>query len=135
VTKRILIVDDEATVVEMLTEFIKQFRHGHTYEVTTAPDGADATMALLRAQYDLILLDMHMPRMGGLELLKQIRSVGVNIPVIMVTGNRDVQAAAQALTSGIFAYVPKPFDFRELDHLVALAVATQRPGAGDKPTS
>ena len=53
----------------------------------------------------------------------------------MVTGNRDVKAAAQALSSGVFAFVPKPFDFKQLDHLVALAVATQRPAAGDQPAS
>ena len=92
-------------------------------------------MALMRGQFDLIVLDMQMPRMGGLELLKQIRSLGVTVPVIMVTGNRDVKAAAQALSSGVFAFVPKPFDFKQLDHLVALAVATQRPTAGDQPAS
>jgi len=73
--------------------------------------------------------------MGGLEFLKQIRGLGVRIPVIMVTGNQDVQATAQALSGGVFAYVPKPFDFKQLDHLVALAVATRRPAAGDQPTS
>ena len=133
--KRILMVDDEPAVIELLKEFVKQFQHGHDYEVATAHDGADATMALLRGQYDLILLDMHMPRMGGLELLKQIRGLGVKVPVIMVTGNQDVQAAAHALSDGVFAYVPKPFDFKHLDHLVALAVATRRLATGDKPTS
>jgi DNA-binding NtrC family response regulator len=135
VTKRILLVDDERAVVEMLIEFFKQFQHGHAYELATANDGADATMALLRGQYDLIVLDMHMPRMGGLEFLKQIRGLGVTIPVIMITGNQDVRAAAQALSGGVFAYVPKPFDFKELDHLVALAVSTPRPAAGDQPAS
>ena len=135
VTRRILIVDDERRIVDMLTEFFKLFQHGHAYEVVTAHDGGDATMALLRGQFDLIVLDMQMPRMGGLELLKQIRSLGVTVPVIMVTGNRDVKAAAQALSSGVFAFVPKPFDFKQLDHLVALAVATQRPAAGDQPAS
>jgi len=135
VIKRILMVDDEPAVIELLKEFFKQFEHGHAYEVAAAHDGADAAMALLRGQYDLILLDMNMPRMGGLEFLKQIRGLGVRVPVIMVTGNQDVQAAAQALSGGVFAYVPKPFDFKQLDHLVALAVATRRPAAGDQPTS
>jgi DNA-binding NtrC family response regulator len=135
VTRRILIVDDEHGVVEMLGEFFKQFQHGHAYEVVAAHDGADAAIALLRGRFDLIVLDMHMPRMGGLELLKQIQGLGVKVPVIMVTGNRDARAAAQALSSGVFAYVPKPFDFKQLDHLVALAVAGQRPAAGDKPAS
>src|ERR687887_254989 len=122
-------------VVEMLIEFFKQFQHGHAYELATANDGADATMALLRGQYDLIVLDMHMPRMGGLEFLKQIRGLGVTIPVIMITGNQDVRAAAQALSGGVFAYVPKPFDFKHLDHLVALAFATPQPAAGAQPAS
>ena len=128
-------VDDEPAVIELLKEFFKQFQHGHAYEVAAAHDGADAAMALLRGQYDLVLLDMNMPRMGGLEFLKQIRGLGVRVPVIMVTGNQDVEAAAQALSGGVFAYVPKPFDFKQLDHLVALAVATRRPAAGDQPTS
>ena len=135
VTKRILIVDDERTVVEMLTEFFKQFQHGHAYEVAVARDGADATIVLLRGKYDLIVLDMHMPRMSGLELLRQIRGLGVKIPVIMITGNQDVRAAAQALSGGVFAYVPKPFDFKQLDHLVALALATPQPATGGQPAS
>src|SRR2546428_843631 len=125
VTKRILVVDDERAVVEMLKEFFKQFQHGYAYEVTAAHDGADATMVLLRGRYDLVVLDMHMPRMGGLELLKQIRGLGVTVPIIMITGNQDVRAAAQALSGGVFAYVPKPFDFKQLDHLVALALTAR----------
>ncbi|PYM52255.1 MAG: DNA-binding response regulator, partial [Candidatus Rokuibacteriota bacterium] len=98
-------------------------------------DGADATMVLLRGRYDLVVLDMHMPRMGGLELLKQIRGLGVTVPIIMITGNQDVRAAAQALSGGVFAYVPKPFDFKQLDHLVALALATPQPTTGGQPAS
>src|SRR5213080_4690379 len=122
-------------VVEMLKEFFKQFQHGYAYEVTAAHDGADATMVLLRGRYDLVVLDMHMPRMGGLELLKQIRGLGVTVPIIMITGNQDVRAAAQALSGGVFAYVPKPFDFKQLDHLVALALATPQPTTGGQPAS
>jgi len=71
-----------------------------------------------------------MPRMGGLELLKQIRGLGVNVPVIMITANADTRAAAEALGSGVFAYIPKPFDIRHLDHLVALAVSSGSSKAG-----
>jgi len=130
VTKRILVVDDERAVVEMLKEFFKQFQHGYAYEVTAAHDGADATMVLLRGRYDLVVLDMHMPRMGGLELLKQVRGLGVNVPVIMITANADTRAAAEALSGGVFAYIPKPFDIRHLDHLVALAVSSGSSRAG-----
>src|SRR5207245_9963831 len=97
-------VDDEPAVIELLKEFFKQFQHGHAYEVAAAHDGADAAIALLRGQYDLILLDMNMPRMGGLEFLKQIRGLGVRVPVIMVPGNEDVVAGEQALVGGVCAF-------------------------------
>src|SRR3989442_13661521 len=112
-------VDDEPAVIELLKEFFKQFQHGHAYEVAAAYDGADAAIALLRGQYDLILLDMNMPLMGGLEFLKQIRGLGMRVPVIMVTGNQDLQAAAQALSYAVFPHVPKPFASMHRCHLVA----------------
>src|SRR6266704_3404733 len=100
VTKRILVVDDESAVVEMLKEFFKQFQHGYAYEVTAAHDGADATMVLLRGRYDLVVLDMHMPRMGGLELLKQIRGLVVNTAAYnRVDQAEDDRASAFALNA------------------------------------
>ena len=129
-TKKVLIVDDEPPVVEVLKDFFRQFRHADTYETASAKDGAEALIVLLRGRFDLILLDMHMPRMGGLELLKQIRGLGVNVPVIMITANADTRAAAEALSGGVFAYIPKPFDIRHLDHLVALAVSSGSSATG-----
>lgn len=129
-TKRVLIVDDEPSVIAVLTEFFGHFQHGHTYEITSAHDGADALVTLLRGQFDIVLLDMHMPRMGGLELLKQIRGLGVQVPVMVITANEDTRAAAEALSGGIFAYIPKPFDIRHLDHLVALALGSGPPATG-----
>ena len=123
-TKRVLIVDDEPPVIEVLKDFFRQFRHPNSYETESARDGAEALIVLLQGKFDLILLDMHMPRMGGLELLKQVRGLGVTVPVIMITANADTRAAAEALSGGVFAYIPKPFDIRHLDHLVALAVSS-----------
>ena len=127
-TKTVLVVDDEAAISRMLKDALGLFRHDYAYKVDTAADGIDALAAMKRQQYDLILLDMLMPRMSGLELLEEMRRLNMQTPVLMLTGNDNSQTAADALSSGIFAYIPKPFDLQHLEHLVSLAV-TSRPAA------
>lgn len=122
-SKRVLIVDDDTAVVQVLQDALGLFRHDHAYTVETARDGAEGLAALERAQFDLILLDMYMPRMNGLELLAQMRQRGLRTPVLMLTGNEDNRSAADALAGGIFAYVPKPFDLQHLEMLISLAAA------------
>ena len=124
-TKRVLIVDDDVSIVRVLQDALGLFRHEHTYAAQTAADGAEGLAALERGQFDLVLLDMYMPRMTGLELLTEMRRRGLQTPVLMLTGNEDSRSAASALASGIFAYVPKPFDLQQLEVLVSLAAASR----------
>ena len=126
-TKTVLIVDDDKAIVRLLREALGLFRHQHAYKIETAGDGADALAALHRDQFDLVLLDMYMPRMTGLELLAKMRHLKLQTPVLMLTGNDDTRTAADALASGIFAYIPKPFDLQHLEHLVSLAVSSRSP--------
>ncbi len=128
-TKTVLIVDDDQAIVRMLKEALGLFRHQHAYKIETAGDGADALAALHRDHFDLVLLDMYMPRMTGLELLAQMRHLKLQMPVLMLTGNDDTRTAADALASGIFAYIPKPFDLQHLEHLVSLAVSSRSTAA------
>ena len=125
-----LIVEDEPSVSEVLQDFLRHPAPGLSYEVEAVADGAAAILKLLLRKFDLILLDMHMPRMGGLELLKEMRSLNIRVPVVMITANQDVRNAAAALSEGVFAYVPKPFDFARLEHLVALALSPAPPPRG-----
>ena len=114
---RLLIVDDEPLILEVLTEHFKG-----EYDVETALNGADALGAILRARPDVVMLDINMPRMNGVEVLKDIKQIDDSIAVIMVTANEQVAMAAEALRNGAFGYVPKPFDFRYLDHLLATII-------------
>lgn len=122
-TKSVLIVEDDPAVVRVLRSALGTFQREHVFRIAVAADGAEALATLERAQFDLVLLDMYMPRMTGLEVLAQMRRLNVRSPVLMMTGNNDAQAAAEALAAGIFAYIPKPLDLRRLEHLVSLAVS------------
>jgi DNA-binding NtrC family response regulator len=113
-SKRILIVDDEPLITEVLSEHFKG-----DYEVETALNGTEALTAILRQRPDIVLLDINMPRMNGVEVLRDIKQIDQTIAVIMVTANEQIALAAESLKSGAFGYVPKPFDFRYLDHMVA----------------
>jgi two-component system response regulator MprA len=113
-SKRILIVDDEPLITEVLSEHFKG-----EYDVETALNGTDALTAILRQRPDIVLLDINMPRMNGVEVLRDIKQIDQTIAVIMVTANEQISLAAEALKGGAFGYVPKPFDFRYLDHMVA----------------
>jgi len=128
-TKRVLIVDDDAAIVHVLRDALGLFRHDHAYAVEIARDGVEGLEALERGRFDLVLLDMCMPRMTGLDLLAQMRQRGLQTPVLMLTGNEDNRSAADALAGGIFAYVPKPFDLQHLEMLISLAASPRSAAA------
>jgi DNA-binding NtrC family response regulator len=119
--RRLLIVDDEPLILEVLTEHFKS-----DYDVETALNGADALGAILRRRPDVVMLDINMPRMNGVQVLKDIKQIDESIAVIMVTASEQVAMAAEALRSGAFGYVPKPFDFRYLDHMLATILGSRR---------
>ncbi len=132
-SKRVLIVDDEPNVVGVLLEFFARFQHGHSYVVVSASSAAEALDILLRGAFDLILLDLVIPGIGarwkqGLDLLKRIRDLGVTAPVLMMSGDWDTRKEAEALTAGAVGYLHKPFDLRDLDHSVALALSSRTTG-------
>jgi DNA-binding NtrC family response regulator len=112
--RRLLIVDDEPLILDVLNDHFRP-----TYAVETARNGMDALSAVRRERPDIVFLDITMPHMSGIEVLKEIRTIDPTIAVIMVTANEDIALAAEAIKSGAVSYVPKPFDLRYLDHIVA----------------
>jgi len=115
---RLLLVDDETPVLEVLSEYFST----QGYAVETASTGSDALSAARHHRPDLVLLDIRMPGMDGVEVLKKLRDLDPGLAVIMVTANEDMALARETLKIGAFDYVSKPFDFRYLDRAVSAAL-------------
>jgi DNA-binding NtrC family response regulator len=102
-TRRVLIVDDEAEVRSTLADILRAMRYADTLEVAEASDGQDGLNAVVAQRPDLILLDLRMPRVSGLVLLKQIHQVDRRLPIIVITATQDTRLAAEALGQGAVA--------------------------------
>jgi len=123
----ILIVDDDKQVVSVLTDILQHT--SREYRVSTSPDATRALDSVKRQRPDVVLLDVEMPGMDGVDALQHIKAVDGSIPVIMITGSHHSRAA-EALRRGALAYIPKPFDFKYIQHLVEVAVSRSRPRSG-----
>src|SRR5262245_61476026 len=113
-TLRALVVDDEPDVREILSAFVR--RHG--FDVTSAEDGEKALQAVAERRPDAIFLDVMMPRMTGLQALERIREDDPDVPVVIVSANRDSETAEAALRLGAVNFVQKPFDKEEIGFVV-----------------
>src|SRR4051812_1927040 len=119
--KQILVVDDEANLRRVLTAQLA--RDG--YEVHVAEDG-EAGLSLLREHHiDLVITDLRMPKMDGMELLRQVQRIDADLPVVMLTAHGTVDNAVEALKTGAFDYITKPFDQGEVRAIVQKALRTR----------
>lgn len=117
---RVLVVDDDRTVCEFLGDCLRRRESGCVVE--TAGTGAGAIDAVHRRRPDLVLLDVGLPDLSGLDVLRLIRQLNPGLPVIIITGARDPRAAAEAMQSGAFALIPKPFNAIYVENLVEAAL-------------
>jgi len=119
-TGRVLVVDDDCDVVEILREFLS----AKGYEVLTANDGAEALRKVKEERPHLILLDIQMPRMDGLEVLRQLRQINQEVGVIMITGVNEQEIARKAMELGAFDYIVKPLDLPYLQQSLFYKITT-----------
>jgi DNA-binding NtrC family response regulator len=131
VTRRILIVDDDLAHREAIRDYLVARYADQNYAIDSAANGDEAARAILRARPDVVLLDVAMPGMSGIDVLKLIRSADPTIAVVMLTGQTDARVAGESLKLGAFAYAPKPVNFLYLDHLLATVLD---PPPGRRPT-
>ena len=115
---RILVVDDEESHRIMLRAVLKD----EGYEVVEAADGSEAVRAVEQEPFDLVLLDVRMKTMDGIEALNEIRKISPLIPVLIMTAYASVKTAVEALKAGAFDYLTKPLDIEELKILIEKAL-------------
>ena len=120
--KRILAVDDEPSMRRLLEISLRQAG----YEPISAGDGREALQIIKSQQVDLVVSDLHMPGMNGLDLLKTIRADNEALPFIMVTAQGEIKTAVEAMKLGAADYILRPFDLETLEVAIAKALSIQR---------
>jgi DNA-binding NtrC family response regulator len=121
-TRAVLIIEDEL----VLAKNIKTYLERHDYEAVAVHSGEDGIDALDAFLPDVVVLDYHLPKMNGLEVLSQIRSKIPAIKVIMITGDAKVEVAVQAVKAGAYDYLAKPVVLGELKLLIDRALGQER---------
>ncbi len=119
---RILVVDDEKVIREILADFLAL----EGFQVTTAADGTDAINKLKLAPFNMVISDLKMPNMGGLELLEYIQENHDNLLTVIMTGFGTVETAIKAMKKGAYDYILKPFKVEEVVHIVHRGMEKQR---------
>ncbi len=119
---KLLIVDDEMHVRESLSSWFIE----DGYEVETAKDANEALNLLSKKPFDIVITDIKMPGMDGVELQRRIKEVSPSVAVVLITAYASVQTAVQALKEGAYDYITKPFDPEQLSRVVEKALSQKK---------
>jgi DNA-binding NtrC family response regulator len=114
----ILVVDDDLDIREVLKDRLESLG----YEVSTAPSGRECLNLLEKKSPQMILLDIEMPEMSGLEVLREIRKREINVSVLMITAYGTVERAVEAMREGAYDFIPKPFEPSHLALIIQRAL-------------
>lgn len=117
---RILIIEDEATIRRVLTKILSE--ENQNYHVFEAQDGLMGAEMIKNEDFDLVLCDIKMPKMDGVEVLESLKKVKPEIPFIMISGHGDLETAIQTMRLGAFDYISKPPDLNRLLNTVRNAL-------------
>ncbi|HTY37735.1 MAG TPA: response regulator [Bacteroidota bacterium] len=116
---RVLFVDDEAAVREIVSMHLSL----EGYEVKVASGGSEAIEMLVYEDFDVILLDIHMPGVDGIGVLQYMKEHSIRVRPIMLSGSRDLRALSACAELGALEYLPKPYNFHELVDAVERVLA------------
>ena len=121
-TGRVLVVDDERIVAKVLARLLESAGH----EVTVCFDGAEALAFLGQGSFDVVLSDIAMPGLSGIELLRRVRGRDLDLPVVLITGMPSMNSAIDAVEHGAFRYLQKPVESPVLCETIARAISLRR---------
>lgn len=110
--KKILLIEDEEPIRRVLIRILEE--ENKDYEITQCEDGKSSLTTLKKEDFDLVLCDIKMPKMDGVEVLQKARENGINVPFIMLTGHGNVSTAVEAMKSGAYDFISKPPDLNRL---------------------
>ena len=119
---KILVIDDEKSIREALTDILTE----ENYEVMTAENGEDGFVTLAEKKIDLVLCDIKMPKMDGMELLQKIKKEGLEVPFIMISAHGTIDTAVKATKKGAFDFIQKPPDLNRILLAVRNALANSK---------
>jgi len=119
---RVLVVDDEPSVVDVFREFLA----AQGYELTVAASGEEAVQVIPTLKPDVILTDINLPGVSGLEVMRHAKNLDAEVAVIVVTGYASASTAIDALRQGAYDYVTKPFDLDEVHQIIERGIANRR---------
>ena len=122
VSVKILIVDDEQIIIDSCLRILRN----DEYQLEAVQDGLEALRKIDENHYDIVILDIMMPKIDGLEVLRRVREGHPDIDVIMITGLSQIETAVKSMKLGAFDYLPKPFDPDELKLVVHRALERRR---------
>jgi two-component system, NtrC family, nitrogen regulation response regulator NtrX len=117
---KILIIEDEAAIRRVLTKILSE--ESVTYQVEDAEDGLQGLEKIKNQDYDLVLCDIKMPKMDGIELLEAVKKIKPEIPMVMISGHGDMETAIHSMKLGAFDYISKPPDLNRLLNTVRNAL-------------
>ncbi len=113
-TKRLLVVDDE----EMIRDLLEETFRNKGYEVETAVNGREALKKIKEERYDLLVTDLRLPDISGMEILSRVKGKNPELGTIIITAYGSIKNAVKAMKKGAFDYIPKPFDLDEIELVV-----------------
>src|SRR3990172_614871 len=121
-TKQILIADDDSSMRMALSESLESCG----FEVETAENGADALKKFEKGKFEIVVTDMRMPKMTGMDVLRGVKKISPRTPVILITAYGTVKTAVEAMKEGASEFIMKPFSLDDLEFAVKNVLATSK---------